>query len=475
MVGALTSTVDNRWIPVATTVLSVHRKPVKPYVGNGLPSGSTENHWKTLNSQRSAPITNADQCRSAVCKLRVYYCLAGRGIGLRHQPVPNSADRPNSSSACAGSNHFLLSITMEYAAPYPHAQDEPHLPPELEHTIFEIAALSRPFSIPLLMLIARRVMYWLEPLLYRVIFVRGSGPDGRPNNMHGLPEIPLQNLLSAIARNPPSVFDSSTHIYLESGQEVNLQLSDTDAILAACPKVVNLMFFVESDTRHRAALDRLQCLCRLAIQIEPLFSPHPFCFTAPLFRNVTHLEIMDQDCDWNKIPDIGSRLALAPALTHVSLTYFCGLALSVFHGRIRTIVSLQCIVYFIFRRLVESPEPHDARMVCLERADARADWLWGAATGENYWAFADAFIAAKRAGTVEPSPVHILFVHEDRPHLRSLIPHCSAQSSELPDGPLGTHFFEAAGTKSQILSALQCDLCPPILGPGFLGVLKFVA
>ncbi|KAJ6457736.1 hypothetical protein C8R45DRAFT_564220 [Mycena sanguinolenta] len=292
---------------------------------------------------------------------------------------------------------------MEYAPPHPHAQEGPRLPPELERIIFETAALSESRPNPSLMLIARRVTHWVESLIYRVIFVRGSGPYGRPSDLHGLWEIPLQNLLHAIARNPRSVFYSSAHIYLESGQELDLQLSDTNAILAACPRVENLMFFVDCDSRHRAALDRLQCLRRLAALVQPLFSPPAFCFTAPLFRNVTHLEIMDQDQDWDKVPDIGARLVLAPALTHLSLTYFCSLPISVFHERIGSIASLRCIVYFVFRRLVESPDPHDPRMVCLERADSRADWLRGAATGQDYWAFADAFIEAKRAGTVEQS------------------------------------------------------------------------
>jgi hypothetical protein len=37
---------------------------------------------------------------------------------------------------------------------------DPYLPPELEHQIFEIAALSHPKDIPTFMRISRRIKYW---------------------------------------------------------------------------------------------------------------------------------------------------------------------------------------------------------------------------------------------------------------------------------------------------------------------------
>ncbi|KAJ7887124.1 hypothetical protein B0H14DRAFT_2696630 [Mycena olivaceomarginata] len=55
----------------------------------------------------------------------------------------------------------------------------PKLPPELECTIFEIAALARPKMIPSLILVAHRVKHWVEPLLYRVIMVV---PRTRPSS-----------------------------------------------------------------------------------------------------------------------------------------------------------------------------------------------------------------------------------------------------------------------------------------------------
>ncbi|KAJ6521621.1 hypothetical protein DFH09DRAFT_1424685 [Mycena vulgaris] len=51
------------------------------------------------------------------------------------------------------------------------AGDSPTLPPELEQHIFELAAISRPACIPTLMLVARRVKHWVEPLLYRTVVI----------------------------------------------------------------------------------------------------------------------------------------------------------------------------------------------------------------------------------------------------------------------------------------------------------------
>ncbi|KAJ7131271.1 hypothetical protein C8R44DRAFT_850069, partial [Mycena epipterygia] len=49
-------------------------------------------------------------------------------------------------------------------------------PPEREREIFEIAALLYPGAIPILLRVARRVLVWIEPLLYRVVYVNGHPP-----------------------------------------------------------------------------------------------------------------------------------------------------------------------------------------------------------------------------------------------------------------------------------------------------------
>ncbi|KAJ7616528.1 hypothetical protein FB45DRAFT_1063956 [Roridomyces roridus] len=51
---------------------------------------------------------------------------------------------------------------------------EPCLPPELEHTIFVLAAYADPLSVPILILVAWRVKRWVERLRYRVMLFSGG-------------------------------------------------------------------------------------------------------------------------------------------------------------------------------------------------------------------------------------------------------------------------------------------------------------
>ncbi|KAF7342735.1 hypothetical protein MSAN_01988600 [Mycena sanguinolenta] len=275
--------------------------------------------------------------------------------------------------------------------------NQPHLPPELERAIFELAAIARPICIPSLMLVARRTKEWLEPLLYRVIFVSESIID----DMHGFPSIPLDILLATIAKKPTSFFQSSgTRIFLENppGMEPALWVRAMDTIFTACQGVGQLSI-VSSHISHRGSLDGLHSLRRLTMHVAPLFAPFAIDFSSPIFRHLTHLEFLDALDVFPPDVDIGAHLALVPALTHISFHVFKH-PLRAFHGRIRTSPHIQCIVCFVPRQLVEIPEQPDARLVCMDLADWQTDWLRGAAFGEDYWELAEIFIAAKHGGEV---------------------------------------------------------------------------
>ncbi|KAF7369482.1 hypothetical protein MVEN_00277900 [Mycena venus] len=83
------------------------------------------------------------------------------------------------------------------------------LPLELERDIFELCALSWPISIPKLMLVARCVKEWVEPLLYRIIAL---GPYG---TVTGNPCFTDNIISSAIHQKPPTFFHSAVrHLML---------------------------------------------------------------------------------------------------------------------------------------------------------------------------------------------------------------------------------------------------------------------
>jgi hypothetical protein len=95
--------------------------------------------------------------------------------------------------------------------------------------------------------------------------------------------------------------------------------------------------------------------------------------------------------------DIGAGLALIPNLTHVAFNPIAGVG--ALHASVRTNMQLRCIVFFT---LAEThPDSDDARVLCIRQTNFRVDWLRGAATGQDYWALADAFIAAKHAEKVD--------------------------------------------------------------------------
>ncbi|KAJ7652664.1 hypothetical protein DFH06DRAFT_1048238, partial [Mycena polygramma] len=205
---------------------------------------------------------------------------------------------------------------------------EPRLPLELECTIFEMAALSCPSTIPALMRVAQRVRHWVEPILYRVVFMSSPSSSTKqllPRHIEGFPLIPRDLLLQAIRDKPPSFFPSAVkHIFLDDWPvTLPLQLSEVETILGACsrlsslfgscPRTLNSLQFIP-------ALDRLECLHHLFINLESLFEFTPIDFAQPFLRNVTHLELADIHYDFSNHPTgLGEGLALLPHLTHLGL------------------------------------------------------------------------------------------------------------------------------------------------------------
>ncbi|KAJ7652668.1 hypothetical protein DFH06DRAFT_922916, partial [Mycena polygramma] len=190
----------------------------------------------------------------------------------------------------------------------------PRLPPELECTIFEIAALSYPNGIPQLMLIAQRVRHWqVDPLLYRMVFLSPGSLTTQlpPRQIEGFPLIPRDHLLQSIVEKQPSFFSAAVkHIYLDD-PAVTLPLE----FLAACSRLPNLFVsWREASLQFVPILNRLECLRRLTIDLESLFEFSPIDFAQPFLRNVTHLELLDS----YELSGHPTGLALLPHLTHIA-------------------------------------------------------------------------------------------------------------------------------------------------------------
>ncbi|KAJ7445081.1 hypothetical protein FB451DRAFT_1293313 [Mycena latifolia] len=279
----------------------------------------------------------------------------------------------------------------------PHLAPESRLPPDLEREIFEICGLSRPVTIPKLMLVAWRVKDWVEPLLYRLVCMT----DKPPIASLGLPQF-TSGILLRVLNEKPAGFLSRTLRYLYLW---NAPHADMSVILSACTGVTRL-FIAPQEPEICAALGDMPHLRRLALAVGDLFQHHPERFAHRIFRNITHLEIFDER---NADASILAELSLVPYLTHFS--FWAELFLDSAAGAI--LASCPRLQYLVFcassRVLNPSVVPacerlaSDPRFIVVVVSNFECDWMRGALVGEDYWARAEAFVAAKQIGQVGSS------------------------------------------------------------------------
>ncbi|KAJ6496190.1 hypothetical protein C8R45DRAFT_985172 [Mycena sanguinolenta] len=276
----------------------------------------------------------------------------------------------------------------------------PTLPPELERTIFEIAARSRPEKIPILMLTAWRIKHWLEPLLYRAVSLSNTFGG------QGFPIVPADVLLRAIANAHSSLLQAVQYVYFEPMPVSPESSWILDALLSACPRITR--FFCTSSSSFSSnlqALASLYCLRRLTISTTTLFPSQSPDFAHPLFRNVTHLELLDIPPAHNIDTSSYAGLAFMPRLTHISLNYTR--VFSELYPLLEEMPHLQCMVLLsppsIRQQNMPGPHPLDDRFVHIGQTNFFRDWISSLQARGDYWDVAEAFIAARRAGRVPRS------------------------------------------------------------------------
>ncbi|KAJ7445079.1 hypothetical protein FB451DRAFT_1376267 [Mycena latifolia] len=293
-----------------------------------------------------------------------------------------------------------------------HLTEEPRLPTDLEREIFETCALSRPVIVPTLMLVAWRVKNWVEPLLYRIICMAHTPPL---DNL-GLPHFTSDVLFRLVNERPMSlVGNSMRHLYLwtppedgEHGIPRTRHRANINAILPACKGVTSL-FIVPGEAQFCSALGDMysRTLLRLAVDISDLFTRYHEGFAYHLFHNITHLEVFDDEQLLSA--SMWQELTLVPRLTHLS--FWSKVFLDGRAGAILTACPrLQYLAFLSSSPVVNTPVApacdrlaSDSRFVVVVLLDFERDWMRGALTGHDYWARAEAFVAAKRAGEIASS------------------------------------------------------------------------
>ncbi|KAJ7662811.1 hypothetical protein DFH06DRAFT_1325161 [Mycena polygramma] len=152
----------------------------------------------------------------------------------------------------------------------------PNLPLDLERHIFELAALTRPVCIPKLMRVAWRVKHWVEPLLYRTLFISH-------NPIAGIPRCDRELLTTPIAEN---LLHSVRNVQVKA-----LIPEYINTVISACPHIENLYLMTS------VALNKFQYRGPGGLMLKHLYCPEDFFVAAVKqigtagFSQLTHLEL----------------------------------------------------------------------------------------------------------------------------------------------------------------------------------------
>ncbi|KAJ7098935.1 hypothetical protein C8R44DRAFT_947620 [Mycena epipterygia] len=320
---------------------------------------------------------------------------------------------------------------------------DPILPPELEHFIFQIAALSD-FNDGLDSAVdSPSFPIRLEPLLYRIVIFQNPLPGMRrftSDDFHPHPR----------GKSPSFFSEHVRHLCIGPSEVSGLEI---DAVLSSCSGVHNLFLIANKDDEflncNLLALLAPMPLRRLCIDLQLLFNSTVINFSHTTFTNITHLDVLDysDSNDWTGI-------ALLPCLTHLAFGDEDG-GPTVFQRILTDCASLQVSVLLCTLSLAEFRVlDTDMRFVVLGPPLLSREGRQRGALGRgDYWATAEALIAKRRAGSVNPCAgsgcfnrlvevllakvncfEHLYFLREIREAM-CIIPNTSAVEAQLPAAP----------------------------------------
>ncbi|KAF7338668.1 Tyrosinase central domain-containing protein [Mycena venus] len=265
---------------------------------------------------------------------------------------------------------------------------QPSLPFELEREIFETVALLHPSAIPTLLRVARRVLIWVEPFLYRVVCA--SSPPGG---------------LSAKILKSPAFFDNAVHHLLLDGARSTWSQEEARHFLSLCKGILNF-----GAIGHHSNPTLLPILAEIKVQrvalcLQVLFGEYQLIDLGHrAFHSITHLDIFDRIEHGETI--ICAQIPTLPCLTHLCLNYDIPWdkiqKLLTDCPRIELLVVLWSLQSASHGREWANNAPiHDMRFASTTFDDYWDDWEKGARGLPNFWSVADIFVAQKRARVID--------------------------------------------------------------------------
>ncbi|KAF7369292.1 Tyrosinase central domain-containing protein [Mycena venus] len=257
----------------------------------------------------------------------------------------------------------------------------PAFPLDLEQEIFVTTAILYPETMPTLLLVAHRVLVWIEPLLYRTLLF--------DNNTRLFSAMQTLKLKSPTFRQ--NVHDIFLWYRSSNWEDEQINMS---AFLSICTGVQNLVLRYLPYSMF-PILGSLQ-LRRLALPMFFLPQPSSITDNPDFLRELTHLHVHSAQTPHTWICQL-------PSLTHLALS---DPGRPSVHNFIEASKKLQVVVC-IFTQGV----PGDLRRntawvddprVVIMRMSVRApdycrDWKSGLAGGRDFWCCAEEFLAKKQS------------------------------------------------------------------------------
>ncbi|TFK66759.1 hypothetical protein BDN72DRAFT_961541 [Pluteus cervinus] len=247
----------------------------------------------------------------------------------------------------------------------------PHLPSELEYTIFLLAFQDDNNEAKNLILVAKRVFEWLIPHVFRVVKLSDVTVSGNSS---------------------PIMFNQST--YQRYGHHTRHLFIETPALaihFSLFPNVTNLAYWIPYDATHLPSFIEL-----------PLthLSADPWRGLLEIYTKLTHLDLLALD-DPNpfQISDLGP--ATYPKLTHLCVPQSVSQSALQFFLEKKRCPELRVVALWAYENggpmLNEDdlPKVDDPRIVMLKSHGDAREWERAARGGIDFWAFADGIIASR--------------------------------------------------------------------------------
>ncbi|KAJ7052100.1 hypothetical protein C8F01DRAFT_1376441 [Mycena amicta] len=298
------------------------------------------------------------------------------------------------------------------------SDDEPRLPRELEREIFYTSALLHPSTIPTLLRVARRVLIWVEPLLYRTLQFSNHPYD--------------VSRLNAASTKPPEFLARTVRcVVLYAGPTYARDYEAADGTLSMCTGVTGLALAGGISVQHLVRVLSTMPIQRFAGYLSQIMdvtkeSPPEAIAAQPLLRCLTRLNLFDSVDTRNGLailrvlpslpflthlvvqrgPEVVSHIdsiSSLPFLTHLGIYRPVGSIITIcqwLEPTLKTWQSLRILAVLNYVDDRDVPESfRDPRFILC----SCPSWIDDLLDGPNFWTVAEDFVARKRRGEVDAS------------------------------------------------------------------------